>query len=203
MYLWFLLYLPNLILSLPEFSNPFSLSSRHPLQKRLLVQCFGQPDNNYFTLKAINADDCFEAIKDIVQGDKPAALMEFSRTTGFKTPWRWQWGTCIIAINIVRPDGNLFMSLRELAIFVVAVVEACITDNPNAHKLGGRTAVGKNDEMHLFIVGRKAPRAEWPMVDGTTIVFGDGGVRVSGNGTEGNGNQGSSGTGSVDEETVE
>ncbi|MCJ1253405.1 hypothetical protein MMC24_001216 [Lignoscripta atroalba] len=158
--LFILLFLSGLSIYSPLVVDAVS-SNR--LEKRKTVQCFKQPPPPRNVLKRIDASDCYRASHLIVIGDKAHAPMQFSRTTSFVVPHRWALGGCIIAVDMVDPDGDAILSLTEIAAHSIPLIQQCILNMPDDLKLGGRTAIGPNNEMHLFIIGRTAPAREWPL----------------------------------------
>ena len=97
----------------------------------------------------------------MVHGDKADAPMLFSRTIGFSLPHRWEWGTCIIAIDVVQADGHDIFRLSHIGFAVLDIVDNCVTND--IHEVGGKTRIGSENAMRLFVIGRNKPEREWPI----------------------------------------
>ncbi|MCJ1252563.1 hypothetical protein MMC24_000369 [Lignoscripta atroalba] len=150
----------------PSRSN--SSSSQDDLIQRddddYTIKCFSQNESPSNQLYNPLPPDCLDACLLIIGGDKPDAPMQFSRTTGFVVPYRWNHGTCAIIINIHDPDDDEVLPLSHIAYVASKVIEFCV-ENSSGAQLGGRVDLGAKLIMSLFVIGKQAPEHEWPIMD--------------------------------------
>ena len=111
----------------------------------------------------------------VISGDKPTAPMVFSRNAslGFKLPFRWDWGSCVIAAdmyNIADPNAVETFPMTWIPAMAVQIIKSCMSDKPPQLRLGGRTRLGPTDGVRIFVVGKIKPAKEWPFTYNPNIL---------------------------------
>ncbi|MCJ1483394.1 hypothetical protein MMC06_003561 [Schaereria dolodes] len=116
--------------------------------------CFEEQQHMEGGLSEIQGSDCLKAIEIMFHGDKANAPMLFSRTRGFMIPHDWSFGTCVIAIDMRRPDGEETFPMSEIGSSVEAIVEECAADPNEKYRWGGRGFAGPENAVKVFVIGQ-------------------------------------------------
>ena len=93
---------------------------------------------------------CFEAAKLLVAGDKSTAPIMFTEKAGYSLPHRVMYGSCAIFMTIAKgEDVAVTTTFYEIQNIVRIIMEQCV--NSNADTRGGMFTFGK---LYVALNGR-------------------------------------------------
>ncbi|MCJ1368630.1 hypothetical protein MMC16_007774 [Acarospora aff. strigata] len=156
----------------PPDSSPINLP--RPLStsgSRRTFECFNRNSPQLLNNESpiIHNIDCARALQQI-QPDKSLAPMVFTRVdgAGFRVPYSWRHGSCIIFIDTARnPAGTLVqLSLTVIAQTAMHVMKNCVDLPPIATGLGGQAFLksfdGNGGILDVVVIGRTPPKIDVP-----------------------------------------
>lgn len=145
-----LVFLFALILAAPSSSNLHS-SLKLLSRSRHEIQCF--VSSPIRRLCRIVPSDCTRAVQILRVGDRVQAPMEFSRVTGYQVPFKVEFGSCRILVDIIAPDNpSEITTLYEISTRALEVTSRCVI-TPNFGRIGGRTTAGPNNLINVGVMG--------------------------------------------------
>ena len=118
----------------------------------------------------------------MVDVDKAVAPLLFSRTNGFVLPYKWAWGTCVIAADVMPEDLEIMASMVQIGEIVVDILAHCVksVEHPEYLVVGGKAYWGRgsmDDEMsnllalRVYVIGRKPPRNYRQEAASLSVIF--------------------------------
>ena len=139
-----------------------------PSEGKPTFKCFEHSDSPTGHLDRIDRKDCAAALKRILDADKRAAPMIFSRSpnAGYKLPDQLEAGTCVINIDIgaIHQDKEVLAPMESVVHAALHIMTNCINDQPYLTGLGGHAIVGSLDsEAFLDIVLHGQPKRSVPV----------------------------------------
>jgi len=116
------------------------------------LDCWQQNPASQPQLKPIIYKECRDIITKIPMGQKALAPLVFSRsaTEGFKVPESWQYGSCVLTIDVEGADVYETSTFAAVTKRAFALMVQCVINEPH---LGGRSFVGDHDGLEVLVFG--------------------------------------------------
>ena len=114
--------------------------------------CWKQRPANETQLSPVIYKECREAVASIPLGEKALAPVSFGRSTdsGFQVPADWQYGRCIVQIDVVAPNVKETATFAAILKRAFDITKECVIYPPH---LGGREVLGVNDGLKVWVFG--------------------------------------------------
>lgn len=132
--------------------NPFPILPLLNASLSYPLDCWQQNPANETQLKPTVYKECREIITKIPMGQKSLAPLVFSRdsTAGFKVPESWQYGSCVVTIDVGGDDVHETSTFAAITKRAFALMVECGIKEPH---LGGRSFVGDHDRLEVLVLG--------------------------------------------------
>ena len=117
----------------------------------VIQDCFVQNPPNEPQLMPLTYSACKQAILKIPVSDKAYAPIVFSRnpTAGFRLPYSWSHGGCIVIIDVTTTDAEETATFSEVFERAFELSIECVIRPPH---LGGKCLLGTTDMLEITII---------------------------------------------------
>ena len=117
----------------------------------LSVDCFSQNPSSQPQLRPLTFTTCRQAVQRIHLSEKASAPITFSHDpdAGFRVPYSWSYGDCVVRIDIVEADAEETTTFAEVFMAGIEIAIDCVIKPPH---LGGKSKLGRTQMLEMAII---------------------------------------------------